>query len=390
MLALAAAMDVVDMAKADLSDADLDNGGRANPERLCDPGQEYDAGLGRCVTRLDRADDFSVSPEGRLVALQWRLDRIERAQVRRQTEPLGVDTLGNRQVADREEEDQFLALELLLAIALAESAFATANKFIFPLYGDQVLPTDSTKFNQARLDDANDLAATRWQQQAWTPEVNTRTRTVVQRAFLAGEAQITPGIARDAPSVQRVLDDMVDLAQWSTNQYFNQQVMPSLQRQINNAFENADAFTQADFTPIRTALDARLKSVPYWRVVANAATSRSYHYGLLKAAQFQGFRGYEFKAIIDEKTTDICRSLDGKVWSIASALNKYEQVAGSDDPDEVKRVFPWTKFQDVQGLSVEELQSMGVMVPPLHGNCRSTLTPRGNVPPAGQQGRAVI
>ncbi len=374
----------------DISDADLDGGGRANPDQRCEPGQEYDAGLGRCVTRLDRADDFSVSPEGRLVALHHKLRRIMKAQIRRQTEPLGVDTLGNRQVADREEEDQFLALELLLAIALAESAFALANRRILPLYDDQVLPKDSTRFNQARLDDANEVAAIRWEREAWTPEVNQRTRSVIERSFRAGEAQIVPGIARDAPSVQRVLEEMVDVAQWNTNQYFNQQVIPSLQRQINNAFANADAFEQLDITPIRTALDRRLKSVPYWRVVANAATSRAYHYGLLKAAQFQGFRGYQFKAVIDSKTSEICRSLNGKVWSIASALSKFEQVAGSDDPDEVKRVFPWPRFKDVQGLSVEQLQAMGVMVPPLHGNCRSTLIPRGGVPPAGQQGLAVL
>ncbi len=377
--------------KADLSDADLDSGGRANPDSRCEPGQDWDGALGRCVTRLERADDFSVSPDGRLVALHHRLHKIERAQARRQDEPpLGVDTLGNRQVVDRDEDDPFLALELLLAIILAERAFALANRRILPLYDDQVLPSDPSRFNQARLDDANEVAATRWEREAWTPEVNQRTRSVIERSFRAGEAQVVPGIARGAPSVQRVLEEMVDVAQWNTNQYFNQQVIPSLQRQINNAFNNADAFSQLDITPIRDALNKRLKSVPYWRVVANAATSRSYHYGLLKAAQFQGFRGYEFKAVLDEKTTDICRSLDGKVWSIASAISKFEQVAGSDDPDEVKRVFPWTRFKDVQGLSVDELQAMGVMVPPLHGNCRSTLLPRGNVPPAGQQGRAVL
>ena len=60
--------------------------------------------------------------------------------------------------------------------------FALANRRILPLYDDQVLPDDPTRFNQARLDDANEQAAIRWEREAWTSEVNQRTRSVVERA----------------------------------------------------------------------------------------------------------------------------------------------------------------------------------------------------------------
>lgn len=339
----------------------------------CGPDERYDGTLGRCVKK-ELVDAWS--PENELLNLKSEVARRVAMKNRlRQEPPVGIGSLGNRQVDDREDPDPFLAIELSFALALSERTFRVADEEILPLYDDQVLPSDPSRFNQARLDDANDRAGSIWQNVVWTATLAAAARSLVGRSFRAGEGQISAGIAQGAPSVDRVLSNMEAVTQFRTNEFFNSQVVPSIQRKINDLFNDTDAFDTVNLDPIRRTLDRRLKSVPYWRVVANAAASRSYHYGVLKAAQFQGFTGYRFVAILDERTSEICRELNGTEYFVADAVNKFEMVAGSDDPDEVKRVFPWVNVNDVRGQNSDALRDMGVMVPPLHGNCRSTLRP---------------
>ncbi|MGK3946915.1 hypothetical protein ABK046_52185, partial [Streptomyces caeruleatus] len=77
----------------------------------------------------------------------------------------------------------------------------------------------------------------------------------------------------------------------------------------------------------RAKLATRLKSVPYWRLVANQASSRAYHYGLTRAGLSLGYTGYRLDAVIDKATTPVCRSLDGKVFWLADAVQRLEKLA---------------------------------------------------------------
>jgi len=339
----------------------------------CGVDQQWDGTLGRCIAKGVVLDSWS--PEKELRNLKNEVRRNADMKIRiRQDPDVGLSSLGNRSVDDRQDPDPFLELELALALALATRAFKVADEEVLPLFDDQVLPKDPARFNQQRLDEANDKATTIWRNTIWSIGLGTAAASLINRSFLAGEATISKGILTGAPSVDEVLRNMLAVTNFRTNEFFNTQVMPSIQNKITGLFETG-AFDQVDLGPIRRTLDRRLKSVPYWRVVANAAASRTYHYGVLKAAQSQGFTGFRFVAILDDITSDICREVNGREFFIADAVNKFERVAGSDDPDEVKKVFPWMKVDAVRDLSDDALRDLGVLVPPLHGNCRSTLRP---------------
>lgn len=107
----------------------------------------------------------------------------------------------------------------------------------------------------------------------------------------------------------------------------------------------------------------------------------------------------------------ICRFLDGQVFSVKSSTDRFRQVAQSDSPEAVKGLQPFVKERrdengktvlytgewesrfeiarveqsamgrkDERGAftnnaSTKDLESAGVTAPPLHGHCRSELTP---------------
>jgi len=105
------------------------------------------------------------------------------------------------------------------------------------------------------------------------------------------------------------------------------------------------------------------------------AASRGYHYGYLKSLEQQRVIGYRFRATVDARTSRVCLSMNGREFLVSSAVNILEGLAEDPSPDAAKTRTPWVKVGDVTGKSAQELTAMGVIVPPLHARCRSTIEP---------------
>lgn len=175
-------------------------------------------------------------------------------------------------------------------------------------------------------------------------------------------------------NVTDVYDGMARASKYYTNNYFNNRVLPGLQRAVQAIIENDDLVDpDAVFTQLRSRLDDRLLGrVPYWHTVSTSASSRAYHYGVIKAGRRQGYRGYRLVAVIDSKTSDICRKLDGKEYWLADAERLYDAIAAAEE-DQIKDVHPWIQGEEARGLTEDEVLERAVYVPPFHGRCRTTM-----------------
>lgn len=151
------------------------------------------------------------------------------------------------------------------------------------------------------------------------------------------------------------------------------------------------------------------RSEAYWQVVSSSAVNRARTYGQLRSFDDAEIRAYRFDAVLDERTTNICRMMDGQMFPVRSGLSKISQV--EDNGEDVKQVQPWVRqrrneegkiemfvqrgeAKDVVGvveesavgqldevgrfsntMTTEEMIDAGVIMPPLHGLCRSTVLP---------------
>jgi len=157
------------------------------------------------------------------------------------------------------------------------------------------------------------------------------------------------------------------------------------------------------------AADARSEN--YWRLIASVFTGRARSYGHLSAMSEAAVEEFEFEAVLDEVTTDVCRFMHGKVFSVGAGLSRFAEVEQAQDPEDVKDLQPWagTAKTDDGGRAifykaggarsmvarVDEsavgrkdevgrysggmrrgaLEKAGLTTPPLHGHCRSTVLP---------------
>ena len=124
-------------------------------------------------------------------------------------------------------------------------------------------------------------------------------------------------------------------------------------------------------------------------VAVNAATTARVSGSLLQMRSL-GVTTYEYVAILDERTSDICKALDGKRFSVTAAADRIEDmVTGPVDPQAIRSLHKWEprKFGTIleaQGVDLKPGQALtaaqsqtvmrnGFAFPPQHFRCRSTV-----------------
>jgi|GEM_PF-3509824 len=116
----------------------------------------------------------------------------------------------------------------------------------------------------------------------------------------------------------------------------------------------------------------------YFTVVAGTVRPHASSFGAIHAMADAEVERYEFFAVMDERTSEICRYMHGKTFTVRSARSLEDRMLRTEDPDEFKRVAGWRSLSDVQrigGGGEDALAAAGIQLPPLHGLCRSIVLP---------------
>lgn len=118
------------------------------------------------------------------------------------------------------------------------------------------------------------------------------------------------------------------------------------------------------------------KPLSYWRGFAANGMNRTRQFGLIQSWQDVGVTQLEILAVMDERTSDICRELNGNTIPVARSAAQRDQLMAAEDPEDVKTIAPWPKLGDIQNVGMNNIMSQGVVTPPYHFNCRTTLVER--------------
>jgi len=85
------------------------------------------------------------------------------------------------------------------------------------------------------------------------------------------------------------------------------------------------------------------QSESYFRVVADSAVSRSRTWSELSSFDEAGITAYRFAAVLDERTSDVCRLYHNKTWPVAPTMKRLADTerAAVRNPQAVKTMTPW-------------------------------------------------
>jgi SPP1 gp7 family putative phage head morphogenesis protein len=111
----------------------------------------------------------------------------------------------------------------------------------------------------------------------------------------------------------------------------------------------------------------------YWRGMAANGMNRSRNVGMIQGYQEVGITMLEFMAVMDERTSDVCREMNGRRFPVATAADQRDKMMGAATPEQAIEYAPWPKIDDIKDLRTSEINAKGVVMPPLHYHCRSTV-----------------
>lgn len=153
---------------------------------------------------------------------------------------------------------------------------------------------------------------------------------------------------------------------------------------LDTIVENRGTLSRREIaTALKSKMNDVIKQTPYWETVASQLLNNARSYSSLNLYREAEILEFEVSSVLDERTSEVCRIMDGAVFSVPVALSnlaRYDEVRSIDD---VKQIVPWLS-SSADGLTLNgrllgravsgrDLQALGVNAPPYHARCRSTV-----------------
>lgn len=113
----------------------------------------------------------------------------------------------------------------------------------------------------------------------------------------------------------------------------------------------------------------------YWEGLAAHTVTRARNLGAVQSMVEAEVTEYQILAVMDERTSQICREMHGRIFRVERAVELRAALLGASSPEDVKTIAPWPKLEDVRGKATRDLPP-GMALPPYHFRCRTTVVPR--------------
>lgn len=218
---------------------------------------------------------------------------------------------------------------------------------------------------------------------------------------------------------ERMTKVLGNISTWVLDEYGRRQsivtggIADTINRGIARGLRNEDI--TRELKALTLGQYSKPRSDRYWHIVATNAVNRARMWGHLSSMDEAGVVNYQFEAVLDERTTDQCRTLHGTIFPVKDGLQAYARLAAAQeagDTTAVERVFPFVRSRTLPNgekelyvpsgnggetrvatvvrsgmgraddtgsvrdmLSPAQLADIGAFMPPLHMSCRSTIVP---------------
>lgn len=156
---------------------------------------------------------------------------------------------------------------------------------------------------------------------------------------------------------------------------------------------------------------AAVRPPSYWTMLSTVFCGRARSATQLQAFDDAAIDLFVFSAVMDERTSNVCRLLNGKRFSVPAMLKRVRQAAVAKDPTDIEDLMPFVRDKrlpdgrtvmtftargrettiaeviesavgkpDETGrfgkpIAMSALERAGVCTPPLHPSCRSSIVP---------------
>ena len=163
---------------------------------------------------------------------------------------------------------------------------------------------------------------------------------------------------------------------WYIRDKFSKDTSDIINRELSDLLERGG--TKREFAQtLETALEDHVTdSKTYWELLADHTLTKIQNMGHVSGYETAGVQYVKIVAVIDNKTTPICRAMNGKVFKVADFRKQYDKIihaAEKHDLKAYKAAQPMVNGKAMKGeISEEDIKKLGIKLPPYHFRCRTT------------------
>lgn len=126
----------------------------------------------------------------------------------------------------------------------------------------------------------------------------------------------------------------------------------------------------------------RGSSESYFRMLSGTIRNHASTYGALTGLEQAGIQRYRIIAVMDERTSDECKEMNGRSFSVQTGMTQMNATILAEDPEEMKSVAGWKKVEQIkQAAGTGDARSQelglaaaGLALPPYHASCRTVIS----------------
>ena len=264
---------------------------------------------------------------------------------------------------------QFLELEGLLALRL-EELWAAQAEGIWKEF-QKAMATDDFASAEAVVDGI-DLSAIGTDIASYAYTVF-RADIDFGAQLASGPRTMTGGLVLER-ATKNAVTQLQTFLQYSMVLRLQKYLLQLIAQRRKKLVQKAEDSALKDFTPFKETGDNQLQ------MVSALHTSRLSGWGFLAEADLVGYTTYKLSAQLDNRTSEFCRFIHGKTFTIESARGILDAAVMLENPTELKAIHPWP---DQSKVSMEAIKSMNsdmlvanrMHVPPFHPWCRTLMVP---------------
>lgn len=116
-------------------------------------------------------------------------------------------------------------------------------------------------------------------------------------------------------------------------------------------------------------------SYRYWDGFANHVVTQARSMGQLEGLKRAGAKFYRVVAIMDHRTSDICRVMHNRIIPVSAGEALKQVLEKAENPEDIKTSAPFLKPDEAAGKTTAQLLKLSPRsaLPPYHFDCRSTV-----------------
>lgn len=118
------------------------------------------------------------------------------------------------------------------------------------------------------------------------------------------------------------------------------------------------------------------KTNSYWELLSDHIVTRAREFGRTSSYEKAGIEYLKIVAVIDERTSAICKFLNGKIIKVSKVVEQRNKLLKAETIEQVKKLAPWYTDKQVAAFGNKYAKAneapKDIGLPPYHGRCRTT------------------